>query len=149
MEYDRYAQNKGLFIISMISLLIFFICAAFALYIMPALVWNWHYDVPEFTITFREWIRRAYELTESIAGFWVFVIFLSIGIIAGLISKSTSNQIENEIYKIEPEEAINQTALKKDLQQSMSLSLKIIVLILLTVALVFLVEWLIAIPPGV
>lgn len=149
MEYDRYAQDKGMFIISMICLLLFLTLIPFALYILPALIWSWHYDIPEFTITFREWIRRAYEITDPAAGWWVFLCFLVPGIIAGFISLYTSNTIDNKIYGIQPEEPTSHTALKRDFQQTVGFSLKILLLAALVVAGVFFVEWLIAIPPGV
>lgn len=149
MEYDRYEQNKSLFIASMICLLVSLTLFAFSLIILPALIWNWHYDIPEFTITFREWFRVRYGITDFSAGWLVFLCFFLPALITGLISKITSNDIENQIYNIEPQETASHVELKQDFQESMSLGMKILLLAALVVACVFLVEWLIAIPPPV
>lgn len=147
MEQDRYAQNKGLFIISMICLLLCLSLLAFAMYILPALVWNWRYDVPEMVITMRESIRSQYGFTETFAGLAVFLLFFIPAMILGFISKSTSNNIEDHIYGIEHESKVNTEVIKRDVQQTVSFSIKILLLALAVIAAVFFVEWLIARPP--
>lgn len=140
MEYDRYQQNSKLFVIGIICLLMSLALLAFGLYILPYLLWNWGYNVPEFVLSWREWLKEEYSYSDQVASWLVICVFLVPAIFCGYISQWISNYIDNQIYGIEkpsnsPEEEME---VKKDLH----FGLKIALLIILVLVLVALVQWL-------
>jgi len=116
---------------------------------LPHLLFNWHYEVPEFISFWREWFVTRYTMTEKVAGIMVFLVFFIPGIFAGFISYLISNRIEDGIYGLVPEKSDNaeEGAIVKDVKETVSFSLKLFILIVCAVALLFFVEWLITAPP--
>lgn len=146
MEYDRYQQNSKLFIVGMITLLVSLSLLAFALYILPYLIWTLPYKVPAFVLDWREYIKRTYEISEARASWWVFFTFIIPSVVCGYISYLASNRIDNQIYHVIPEKPEEEKEIvKKDFKESTGLSLKILGSIILTIAVVTLLEWLIVV----
>lgn len=143
MEPDRYQQNSKLFVIGLICLLTSLSLFAFGFYVMPYLLWNWGYNVPGFISTWREWFKESYDFTDSEASWLIFFIFIIPAVICGYISQRASNYIDNQIYDIHPEKSM---AVKRDIQETLSFSFKIFLLIILVFVAVTVVEWLVA-PP--
>lgn len=146
MEYDRYAKNKILFIIGMVALALCIGLIAFAFYILPATLWGWHYDVPEFVFVWREKLRVGYAVSEE-AAVGIFVIMLMIpAVVSGFMSYLISNKIDNEIFNIVKEKRSHTEIIREDISQTARFTLKVLLLAILVVLAVWFAEWLIARP---
>lgn len=148
MEHDRFEQNKVLFIIGMIALVVGLSFLLFSFYILPAALWNWNYDVPEFVFIWRENLKESYTMSEVGAGGVVFLIVLLPAIIAGIISYFISNAIDNRIHGIVNEEMDEESMvnLRQDVKETFSFGGKLIILIILAVVALWFFEWLMAVP---
>ncbi|WP_028388500.1 hypothetical protein [Legionella fairfieldensis] len=148
MEHDRYEQNSKLFVIGLLCLLLSLTLLAFGLYILPYLLWNWRYDIPDFVLSWREWLKEYYNFTDSGASWLIFLVFFIPAIICGFISRWASNYIDNQINGIvpAPEPQKHREEIKRDLQESFGFGLKIFLLIILVLVAVTALEWLIASP---
>ncbi len=146
MEYDRYQQNSKLFVIGIICLLLSLALFAFGFYILPYIVWNWHYDVPGFVLTWREWFKEEYNYSEKGAALLVFSLFIMPAIACGYISQRISNYIDNQIYGIgspeTPTEEVEEEVEGKDAHFGLKFGLKIALLIILVLIAVTFFEWL-------
>lgn len=147
MENDRFTQNRKIFTICMISLLLSLSLFAFAFYILPNLLWDWNYDVPEIIFTWRMWFVNSYGFSERRAKGIIFLIFFIPALITGMISYFTSNQIENEILGVVKEKAVEENVVVTDFKETLMFILKLIAVVLLVIICVFLIEWLLTVPP--
>lgn len=147
MEGDRFEQNSKLFIIGLICLLISLTLFAFGLYILPYLLWNWSYNVPEFVYYWREWFREYYDISEVSASWIMILIFIIPAIITGFISHLASNYIDNQIHGIEQEKTTKLPEIKKNVQETLSFGFKILLLIILVLIAVAFVQWIVAPTP--
>lgn len=147
MEQDRYEQNKVLFIIGMISMITSLSLFVFAFYILPMLIWNWGYDVPDFIFMWRENLRQSYSYSEAWAGFILFLIILIPAFITGVISHLISNTIDNQIHGIVKEKKEgNKINVPEHVKESLGFSVKLIIILVLVVMALWFVEWLVAVP---
>jgi hypothetical protein len=143
MEYDRYQQNHSLFIIAMSCLVLSMGLFGFSIYIAPALIWEIHYNIPPFVINWREILHLEYEYTEKASAWLVFLTFFIPACIAGYIAYLTSNQLENQVYHIEPETP-DPTVVEErseDLRESTGLGLKIFLLIVMVIIVTVIFQW--------
>ncbi len=148
MEPDRYQKNHLLFILGIIFLLSSLILVAFSFYILPHLLWEWHYDVPEFISFWREALRERYNFTLLGASIAIFLIFISLSFICGYFSYLISNYIDNKIYDIAKPKA-KKIALGRELKTSIAFGAKIFGLMLLVIMVVFMLHWLFSITPPI
>ncbi|WP_133140993.1 MULTISPECIES: hypothetical protein [Legionella] len=148
MERDRFQHHGMLFVVGLVCMLASLSLFAFGFYVLPYLLWNWSYGVPEFVLNLREWYKESYEFTESGSAWMVFFTFIIPAIITGLISQFSSNYIDNEIYHLNEEKLEKRSEIKRDMQETLSFGLKVFLLIILVLVAVTLVEWLVA-PPTV
>ncbi|KTC69344.1 transmembrane protein [Legionella birminghamensis] len=141
MEPSRFGYNNKLFVIGMVCLALGMVLICFSLYLFPYLIFSWVYDVPEFAITFRQWLVEKFAISEAAAGWNIFMMFLIPGLIAGYISYITSNSIDNKIHGLEEpsEEKKEQT---KNRLETVTFSSKLLVLIIGAIMLVLFVDWL-------
>lgn len=144
MEKDRYQQNSKLFVIGLLCLLISLSLFAFGLYILPYLLWNLSYNVPEFVYTTREWLKEYYNFTESGASWTIILFFIIPALITGYISHLASNYIDNQIHGIEREKSTKISEIKKGVRETFEFGFKILLLIILVLIAVAFVQWLVA-----
>ncbi|MFC3907509.1 hypothetical protein ACFORL_00265 [Legionella dresdenensis] len=115
---------------------------------MPHLIWNWHYDVPEFVSHWRERLVENHNMTRTSANWTIFFSFFIPAVVSGLIAYFTSNRLDNDIYGLTPEKNPEEEGLiVEDIKETASFGSKLFLLIIAVVAFVFFVEWLIAVPP--
>ncbi|KTC86756.1 hypothetical protein [Legionella brunensis] len=148
MEYDRFQQNSVLFVIGIITLLLSLSLFAFSFYILPFLLFDWVYDVPEFISIWREWLKEEYTFTDTGASWLILLIFIIPALIFGYISYLASNYIDNRLYNVVPKRAENerQGELKKDIQETLGFVLKILGAIILILVGISIIQWLLAVP---
>lgn len=147
MEQDRYEVSHRLFIIGMISLVACLTFVLFALYILPALLFGWMYDIPAVIFRFVEWLTIDYDFSETASSWIVLLLFLIPGVIFGMIAYYASNKIDNKIFGLdEPIEEQTQILEKKEKEGwgGTTFSLKIIFLLVLVIIVVTLFEWLLS-----
>lgn len=142
MEPDRYQQNKKVFIIAMICLLACIALLFFSLYIMPSLLLNWIYDVPEFIFVWREWLKENYAMSILNANILIFLAFFIPGICAGILSRICSNSLDDKIFNVHKDTVLEQ-AEEGDNQQTWSFTLHLLLILFCVVLIVFLIEWII------
>lgn len=146
LEQDRFKQNNLLFITCLFCLLLSLGLFVFALYILPHLIWDWHYEVPEFIAVWREWFKNYYNTTENYANAIIFLVFLIPSVLAGIISCITSNLIENRLFNIDSEISSVNKASMNTMKDSINFGLKLISILLLVLMGAFLFEWLLKVP---
>ncbi|MBA2711785.1 MAG: hypothetical protein H0U57_14495 [Tatlockia sp.] len=147
MEPDRFQQNSKLFIVGLISLLLCLTLLAIALFIVPYLIWNWHYGVPAMIIELHEWFRDSYSFDNSGASWMVFLTFFVPAIICGVISQWSSTHIEKEIYGMDLDRPGRRMEIHKEIHDTLSFGLKVIILIVLVILAVSLLHWFVSGPP--
>lgn len=143
MEYDRYQQNHSLFIIAMICLVSSMALFGFSLYIAPALIWDFHYNIPLFVLNWRETLHIDYEFTERASAVIIFLSFFLPACIIGYLAYLTSNQLENQVYHIEPEKSDPGVIEERNehLRESTGLGFKIFMLIVGVLLVTVAVQW--------
>lgn len=146
IDKERYQHNSKLFIISLICLVLSLCFFSFAFYILPNLLWDWDYDIPEFVYTLRQWVIDNYNFSEGHAKITVFLTFFIPALVTGFISYFTSNKIENEVLGITPEKMPGENEPSREMKETFSFSLKLFLTIILVLIVLFFVEWLLATP---
>ncbi|WP_298627398.1 hypothetical protein [uncultured Legionella sp.] len=145
MEQDRYTNNSKLYILGIISLILALSLFFFSLYIFPFLVWNLHYDVPDFISRMIMYFEDAYFYSTSTSKMLTWMIFFVPSLIAGYISYYISNYIDDQILglvkKPPPEEAAEANLeLQNDVKESLGLAAKIIILMILILVIIYLLQ---------
>lgn len=146
MEADRYKHNHKLFILCMICLLMSLALFSLSLFVLPYLIWGWHYNVPEFVFTLNEWLIEYYSFTPAGAKAMVFFLLFIPAMITGFISYITSNLIENKVLDIQHVKTPDENKAPRELKESLGLAVKIIMMIALVIIVMFIIQWLITVP---
>lgn len=146
MEPDRYQQNKFLFILGMACLVLSIGLFLFSMYLLPYLIWNWYYDLPEFISTLNHWLVEQKGLQDSTASWAVFLIFFIPALLLGIIADIASNRIDNKVCGIKPEEIATAPGPEKKWGESTKLGLKIMYLIILVIVAIAVLQWIISTP---
>jgi hypothetical protein len=145
MEQDRYSNNNTLYILGIISLILALSLFFFSMYILPFLVWNLHYDVPDFISSMIMYFEDAYFYSVNTSKVLTWLIFFIPSFITGYISYYISNYIDDQILglarKTDPEEA-KETSLEiqQDVKESLGLAAKIIILMILIIVIILLLQ---------
>lgn len=139
-EFER-RKNNNLFIGGLISLILALGLMGFAVYILPFLIWNLGYDVPEFVSTFREWLRDSYSYSKSMSTWFIFFLFFIPGAISAIITYVLTRLLdrngETETDKTDSEIV----SFDEGSNESVGLALKVLALVGLVIAAVFFAEW--------
>ncbi|MDP1603234.1 MAG: hypothetical protein Q8M03_08215 [Legionella sp.] len=147
IDKERYQHNSKLFITSLICLVLSLCFFSFALYILPNLLWDWDYDIPEFVFTWRQGFVDHYNFGVGSAKITVFLIFFIPALITGYISYITSNKIENEVLGIVPPKLPGEAEPSQEVKETLSFSVRLLLTVLLVLVVLFFVEWLLKTPP--
>lgn len=145
METPRYDVNHGLFIIGLLSLVTSLALIVFSLYLLPFLLWGWHYNVPEFISFWVNHYVEQHKFTPYGASIFVFLHFFIPGLLAGFIAYLCSNRIDDTIYGLHQSSSgsILSSGLRSETRESLGLGLKILILLLLVILGAGIIEWLI------
>lgn len=140
-------QNNKLFIFGIVCLVLCITFILFSLYIIPFLIWNLNYNVSAFVITLIAYFEDTYYFSEPVSRFIVWLILFIPGLIAGYLSYLISHKIDNKVLGLEPyteeteEEVVQRTErIKKDLKESAGIGLKILFLMIASVAVFLLLQ---------
>lgn len=145
MRDDRYLQHQKLFIFGIICLVTCLGLLFFSVYILPFLFWDTNYGVPYFVSNMIAYYHDTYDYSSAGSKTIVELYFLIPGIIAGVISYFISNYIENQVFIEKPQEEEEKektgAAIRRDIQASAGIGLKIFFLMVLVVAGLLLIQF--------
>jgi len=143
MEQDRYQQSHAWFITGLIALVACIGFTGFTLYFTPPLIWSWNYQIPQFIWDWQAFMQRDWGWSELKAGWTITGIFLSLGIISGLIAYTASNRIDDAIYHVRKKipEGKTDAIAEADTREAHSLEMKIFLLILLVIIGAVILQW--------
>lgn len=145
MEIDRYTNNNKLYVLGIISLILALGLFFFSMYILPFLVWNLYYDVPDFVSNLIMYFQNGYYYSPTTSKVLTWMIFFVPSLISGYISYYISNYIDDQILGI-TQSADSQEAkesseeIREDVKQSLGLAAKILILMLLIILIIYLLQ---------
>lgn len=145
MEPDRYKTNNKLYISGIIFLIVALSLFSFSLYIVPFLLWELHYDVPEMITNLITLFEDKYEYSTVSSKLLVWIIFFIPSLITGYVAYYISNRLDNQIYRTETPERYEEKMpvseeISRQVRESAGLGLKIILLMIAIVIIVLLFE---------
>lgn len=140
------------FFVSMVMLILCLILFAMSLYLLPFLLWNLHYNVPEFVFVWQEELKQTYNYTYPGAGIVIFFVFFIPSLLCGYLSKQFATSVTEESADIASEAIRSQDELDRIAQkrrETWEFTLKLFSMAVLVFVVVYLIEWLITGPPPV
>ncbi|KGP63817.1 membrane protein [Legionella norrlandica] len=148
MQGNMY-ENSKLHIVGIICLVISLGLFFFSIYIIPYLIWGLYYDVPDFVSNMISYAEDQYYYSTATSRVIVWLIFFVPSLITGYFSYYISNYIDKKNLKLteEFEEKAQEELKSKSLGQirdSTILGIKIILLMILILAVIFLLQTLIS-----
>ena len=138
MEPDRYNQNHTVYIVGILCLVASLAMIAFSLYLLPYLLFGWHYSVPEFVIAWLDQIQTSYNLSVNASEWLIFAVFFIPGLVFALIADVVSNRIDNQIYGIQAPET---TRPKPVNTESRSLLFRIVFIVIVVFIAAQILQW--------
>jgi len=149
MEPDRFEQSHAYFITGIVCLLISLSFFGLSLYMLPYLIFNLHYSLPELMVDLFGYMLSNYQVSSTAATWIVFLMFLSVAIISAIIAYIASNHIDNKIHKVEVEEEEKPqdwNKLKQGTKDSGRFLFKIIMIVGFVFVISMLFQWVISAP---
>lgn len=145
MEYDRYKGHNKLYILGIVSLILCVGFFLFSMFILPFLIWNLPYDVPEMISNLIAYFQYKLFYTYRSSATIVWMMFFIPSIITGFISYYASNAIDDDIYGIthqdtEEEVQIKAQEMRDGLTESAGLGFRILMLMILVALVVLLLQ---------
>jgi len=143
MEIDRYERNNKVFLLAMISMITSLTLLGFILYILPYLMFDWVYNVPEFIAAWEEWFVDNYNYSNHGARRFLLFLFVLLDFFCIIVAYLTSNTIEKQIFKSEIQSTIIPTKKNNNVDsEGLNLSLKIIFIIFIVLFIGMFFQWL-------
>lgn len=103
---------------SLILLVVFIGWSIYTLYLMPHLLFNWHYDVPGWIWYVRVWFVEQFGIGEREASFIILSIMLVVAMILLIIEKLITKSNENI------PEVLEEIELRKERQKALRAEIK-------------------------
>lgn len=154
MEYNRFKQHPKLHLTGLIFLVLSMSLFAFSIFILPFLLFDWVYDVPEFILHAREWLHREFGHEYGLASFFIFLFFFLLAVITGSIARKASVGIDQKSDEMKFEEdsvktkkELKKESFNKEAKESASILSKIIILIVIMIVALSVFELLLYIEP--
>ena len=97
--HQKSGKNNKLFLLGMICLVSSLGFILFALYIIPYLLWDLAYNIPESIVIMISFFQDNYNYSSFQAKCVVWLIFTVPGVITGFLSYYISNEIDKEIFQ--------------------------------------------------
>lgn len=141
MEPDRFQHNNKYYIVGIICLVGGLSLFAFSAYILPFLLFNWHYTMPDFISIWLNDIQTIYQLSAMAAAWLILLGFFLPGIILVVIADILSNRIDNQIHGLQHAKVRPKTTTNLDQAESRSLTFRIVLIIIIVFILARLFQW--------
>ena len=100
MEQDRYKKNHFSYIAGMLSLITSLVLFACSLFLIPNLIFGWHYALPGFLIELMAMLENDYGMTPSSINWLLCGVLVIPGVVLFIMADILSNKIDNEIYEV-------------------------------------------------
>jgi hypothetical protein len=137
-------QNDKIFICGIICLVLALGLLFFSLYILPYMIWEFHYDVPDFILTMISDYQGNYNYSPGSSKAIVWLFFFIPSLIFGYISYFISNYIDKSAQEqqtlTEEVGSKEPTRSRESLKESASLGIKLLAIIVLIFAVVFILQ---------
>lgn len=143
MEPDRFQQNQTHYIVGIMCLITSLSLFAFCVYLLPYLIFHWHYSMPDFILSWANQLHIEYGFSTFLTSSIIFVGLFLPAVILAIIADVFSNQIDNEIHGIKTQKV----KVKREMKESSSLSLRIILIVILVFIAAELFQWIISSEP--
>ena len=104
MEPDRYRYNPWKYICGMCCLLGSLTCFAYVFYLLPYLIFHWHYHIPDLVASWIYTMQRDYRWSFMLIGWIVFLSFFIPAMLFTWFAKRIVNHLENRLFSITPDE---------------------------------------------
>jgi hypothetical protein len=141
MSTNRLKDQRALFILGMIALVMSFIFLVLCLYLLPHLLFSWRYAAPTFVFHMREWLQSTFGFGDSGASRIIFFSFLSMLFFFVAMAYYSSHRIDSEIFRDESEEIDEPVKEKKERGEARGLVFKISLFIIIVFLVAELFEW--------
>ncbi|HGI8175164.1 TPA: hypothetical protein ACJT8O_001006, partial [Legionella pneumophila] len=96
MEHSWYDNNSKLSVMGIICLIIFLVLFFFSLFIMPFLIWELHYNVPDFVSNMIAYLEDTYYYYSPVSKILVWLTFFIPCLITGYFSYYISRSIDKK-----------------------------------------------------
>jgi hypothetical protein len=148
MEIDRFKQNGPLYIFSVVFLVLSIGLFAFSLFTAPYLLFDARYDVPEFISYWVYSLQIGSEYSERYAKTIIFLFFVVLSGIFGILAYLFSNRIEDKLYhEDEHVSSKRKLRMRNEQREAYQFLLKVILVVILVFIGVAIFQLLIYIPP--
>ncbi|AMP90195.1 hypothetical protein [Legionella pneumophila] len=145
MERSSYDENNKLSVLGIICLIIFLVFLFFSMFIMPFLIWELHYNVPDFVSNMIAYMEDEYYYSSPVSKTLVWLVFFIPCLITGYFSYYISRNIDKK--NLLKDTNIDQEQLKEassatneQIKESASLGFKILILMVAIILIIFLLQ---------
>lgn len=147
MEPDRYQSNRPLYIFGMVNLLVSTGLFLLTLYLLPYLLFEARYDVPEFVSFWQEYLITNYGTTPQYALTLISVFLTFSCFVFGLGAYYASSRIDNALHEFDQlAKKPGSTDMLHKTKESQHVFLKILMLIVLLYVVIYIVHWILKAP---
>ncbi|HAU0830353.1 TPA: hypothetical protein JBH46_14910 [Legionella pneumophila] len=144
MEHSWYDNNSKLSVMGIICLIIFLVLFFFSLFIMPFLIWELHYNVPDFVSNMIAYLEDTYY-SSPVSKILVWLTFFIPCLITGYFSYYISRSIDKKNLlkdaNIDEEQSKEISSVTNEqIKESASLGFKILILMAAIILIIFLLQ---------
>ena len=148
MDDLRHPKSETLFIIGLVSLISGFSLLLFSLYLVPNLLFGWHYSLPDFFMNWSNWMQYSFNYSDDGASKMLLLICFVVSIVLVLIAYLTSIMMDKQLYVQNNTDELQPKKDKKLSHEGLDLGLKLFVIIIFVFILAAVFEWIIYTPPS-
>ncbi|AOW52292.1 TPA: hypothetical protein JBE46_06810 [Legionella pneumophila subsp. pneumophila] len=145
MEHNWYDNNSKLSVMGIICLIIFLVLFFFSLFIMPFLIWELHYNVPDFVSNMIAYLEDTYYYSSPVSKTLVWLTFFIPCLITGYFSYYISCSIDKKNLlkdaNIDEEQSKEISSVTNEqIKESASLGFKILILMAAIILIIFILQ---------
>ncbi|CZI16845.1 TPA: hypothetical protein JBC15_15560 [Legionella pneumophila subsp. pneumophila] len=145
MEHSWYDNNSKLSVMGIICLIIFLVFFFSSLFIMPFLIWELHYNVPDFVSNMIAYLKDTYYYSSPVSKTLVWLTFFIPCLITGYFSYYISRSIDKKNLlkdaNIDEEQSKEISSVTNEhIKESASLGFKILILMAAIILIIFLLQ---------
>ncbi|HDV5711076.1 TPA: hypothetical protein RJD49_002798 [Legionella pneumophila] len=145
MEHNWYDSNSKLSVMGIICLIIFLVLFFFSMFIMPFLIWELHYNVPDFVSNMIAYLEDTYYYSSPVSKTLVWLTFFIPCLITGYFSYYISRSIDKKNLlkdaNIDEEQSKEISSVTNEqIKESASLGFKILILMAAIILIIFILQ---------
>ncbi|HAT1849534.1 hypothetical protein SCR15_03930 [Legionella pneumophila serogroup 1] len=145
MGHNWYDNNSKLSVMGIICLIIFLVLFFFSLFIMPFLIWELHYNVPDFVSNMIAYLEDTYYYSSPVTKALVWLTFFIPCLITWYFSYYISRSIDKKNLlkdaNIDEEQSKEISSVTNEqIKESASLGFKILILMAAIILIIFILQ---------